>query len=127
MSNKPKKLSFGGATPEQQAIIHGESPQGGKTTVMTAEEQKPASKEKEKPKKPRATSKAKNKPAKATTKEVVSKVFEGPLINQTYRIPSDLAEAILRASMERKLKKAVPYTQQDIVAEALKQWLVNNP
>lgn len=41
----------------------------------------------------------------------------------TFRLPADLPEALLRASMERKLRRQSPFAQQDIVAEAVRQWL----
>src|SRR5690349_12422871 len=42
------------------------------------------------------------------------------------RLPADIPEALLRASLERKLKRVKPWTQQDIVSEALLQWLKRN-
>jgi hypothetical protein len=34
-----------------------------------------------------------------------------------------VVEALSQASAERKLKRLAPYTQQDIIGEALRQWL----
>jgi hypothetical protein len=45
------------------------------------------------------------------------------LVSLTFRLPSSLAEALLRVSLERKLRKEKPFAQQDIVAEALREWL----
>jgi hypothetical protein len=44
-------------------------------------------------------------------------------VSMTFRLPADLPEALLRASMERKLRRQTPFAQQDIVAEAVRQWL----
>jgi len=41
----------------------------------------------------------------------------------TFRLPAELPDALLRASMDRKLRHVAPWTQQDIVAEALEAWL----
>jgi len=39
------------------------------------------------------------------------------------RLPATIPPALLKASSERKIKKIHPFTQQDIVAEALTVWL----
>lgn len=39
------------------------------------------------------------------------------------RVPARLPAALLKAASERKLSKLKPFTQQDIVAEALQNWL----
>ena len=41
----------------------------------------------------------------------------------TVRLPAGVAGRLLRASLERKLRRDEPFTQQDIVAEALQDWL----
>ena len=41
----------------------------------------------------------------------------------TVRLESDIVAALVRASAERKIRQETPYTQQDIISEALKQWL----
>ena len=41
----------------------------------------------------------------------------------TVRLPAKLPSRLLRASVERKLLREQPFTQQDIVAEALDAWL----
>lgn len=45
------------------------------------------------------------------------------LVSLSIRIPESIAEALLRASSERKLKRVKPFTQQEIVADALSAWL----
>src|SRR5439155_9878624 len=44
-------------------------------------------------------------------------------VTLTVRLESDIVAALIRASAERKIRQETPYTQQDIISEALKQWL----
>jgi len=44
-------------------------------------------------------------------------------VSMTFRLPAELPAALLRAAMERKLRGEPPCTQQDIVAEAVREWL----
>ena len=44
-------------------------------------------------------------------------------VSMTFRLPAELPSALLRVAMERKLRGEQPCTQQDIVAEAVRQWL----
>ena len=41
----------------------------------------------------------------------------------TVRLPAELPAALLRVAFERRLKRQRPFTQQEIVAEALRDWL----
>jgi hypothetical protein len=45
----------------------------------------------------------------------------------TFRLPADLSHHLMRAAVERKLKRERPFSQQDIVAEALQDWLRQHP
>ena len=47
-------------------------------------------------------------------------------VSLTVRLPAELPPALLRVAMERKLRGERPCTQQDIVAEALRDWLERN-
>ncbi len=49
----------------------------------------------------------------------------GPLALNT-RLDPAISSALLRASMERKIQRVTPFTQRDIVTEALTQWLKQN-
>ena len=49
----------------------------------------------------------------------------GPL-SITVRLPAELPPALLRVAMERKLRGERPFTQQDIVAQAVREWLERN-
>jgi len=44
----------------------------------------------------------------------------------TFRVPAEIPSALVRASAERKVRKQRPFTHQEIVAEALQQWLKAN-
>jgi hypothetical protein len=46
-----------------------------------------------------------------------------PLITQSYRLPVALVGTLVRESMERKIARRKPWSQQDIVTEALSEWL----
>ena len=45
------------------------------------------------------------------------------IVSITIRLPASLPSRLLRASVERKLRREQPFSQQDIVAEALHAWL----
>jgi hypothetical protein len=45
------------------------------------------------------------------------------LVTQTYRLPQRIVRKLLLASTERKLDRKKPWSQQDIVAEAIQEWL----
>ena len=47
-------------------------------------------------------------------------------VSMTFRLPSELSARLVRVSVERKLKRQPPFSQQDIVAEALTQCLARN-
>jgi hypothetical protein len=58
----------------------------------------------------------------------VSAILEHPVPSAgatsiTVRLPGSLPPRLLRASLERKLRRQTPFTQQDIVAAALDHWL----
>lgn len=48
------------------------------------------------------------------------------LICISVRIPARIPEALLKAASDRKIKRIQPYSQKDIVTEALQQWLQRN-
>ena len=47
-------------------------------------------------------------------------------VSMTFRLPAELPAALLRVAMERKLRREEPFTQQDIVAQAVREWLERN-
>jgi len=62
-----------------------------------------------------------------TPKPKVQRVSPVPVgrerVTITVRLEPEVVEALSQASAERKLKRLDPYTQQDIIGDALKQWL----
>lgn len=48
------------------------------------------------------------------------------LVSMTFRVPTEIPSSLVRASADRKARRVRPYTQQEIVAEALAQWLKRN-
>jgi len=63
---------------------------------------------------------SKPKPQRELAAETVS------LVSMNFRVPAGIPAALLKASSERKMKKTRPFTQQDIVTEALTLWLRKN-
>ena len=45
------------------------------------------------------------------------------LVSMNSRVPANIPPALMRASVDRKIRKIRPFTQQEIVAEALSDWL----
>ncbi|MCP5525105.1 MAG: hypothetical protein H7A46_26570 [Verrucomicrobiales bacterium] len=48
------------------------------------------------------------------------------IVSMTFRLPAPLAGQLVGVATERKLQRDKPYTQQDIVVEALRQWFLRN-
>ena len=64
------------------------------------------------------------KPARADeSKQVFVQASNEGTITATFRLRLCIASAIRRASMERRLQRKAPYTQQDIVEDASQKWL----
>ena len=64
------------------------------------------------------------KPARVKTpKSEAPSVTSAGLVSMSVRVPPEIPEGLIRASAERKIKKEKPWTQQEIIAEALSEWL----
>ena len=48
------------------------------------------------------------------------------IVSMTVRLPVELPNALLRISVERKLQRQKPCTQQEMVAAAIREWLRRN-
>lgn len=48
------------------------------------------------------------------------------IVSMTFRLPAPLAGQLVGVASERKLQREKPFTQQDIVVEALRQWFLRN-
>lgn len=46
-------------------------------------------------------------------------------VSMTFRLPADLPGRLIQVSAQRKLRREAPFSQQDIVAEALREWLAS--
>ncbi len=44
-------------------------------------------------------------------------------VSMTFRLPADLPARLIQISAERKVRREAPFSQQDIVAEALREWI----
>ncbi len=44
-------------------------------------------------------------------------------VSMTFRLPADLSARLIRVSAERKVRRERPFSQQDIIIEALTEWL----
>jgi hypothetical protein len=55
-----------------------------------------------------------------------SEVLDQVLVPVTIRLPHRVAQALRRAHLEQRLKHAKPDTQQEIVFEAVSEWLSRN-
>jgi hypothetical protein len=44
------------------------------------------------------------------------------IVSMTFRLPASLSFRLARVSADRKLRRERPFSQQDIVAEALEHW-----
>ena len=50
-------------------------------------------------------------------------LIQRPVVAMTVRIAKELTDALLRLSVERRLRGEEPHTQQEMVAEAIQEWL----
>jgi len=44
------------------------------------------------------------------------------IVSMSFRLPANLSAQLIGVAAERKLRREPPFTQQDIVAEALRDW-----
>ena len=71
------------------------------------------------PSKPEAAPPTK-KPARPRLAEFTP---SGGLVSMTFRVPAEIPAGLIRASADRKLRREPSASQQEIVAEALIEWL----
>ena len=111
-------------SPEALAFVRGGAPKpaAGETVVQEVPATPAATPVKEAPDPSAPTEISLSKP-KATPKREVSAPAPTSLVGLSFRLPAELHHATMRASFERKMQRQEPWTQQDIVAEALGAWL----
>lgn len=47
-------------------------------------------------------------------------------VSMTFRLPADLPAILVQVSAARKVRRQSPFSQQDIVAQALREWLTKH-
>jgi hypothetical protein len=115
----PRRSLIESISDEEREFIEAGRPQS--TTQSIVREEVPAVREKisrpkdEEPAAPKKPAPPRKTPSVATLPPV--------LISQTYRLPAELVKELTKTAVARKLDRTPPWSQQDIVAEALKQWL----
>ena len=68
-----------------------------------------------------------SKPSIKVSEEILEEELQSAgFTNASFRLPVALQHALLRVSLERKLKRKKPWTQQDMAIEALNLWLKKN-
>lgn len=119
-----KRRTLGeGLTPEEEAFMN-PTPAEGAPKVEHAEREE-------------AEVAASPKNAEAKT-EITQPPFQQPsvvftvpaplpgMVGLTTRIPAEISMALMAASMQRKIQRQTPFRHQDIVTEAIKEWLRKN-
>ena len=104
---KPLAVEAASSKLSVEKIVEPESP---KATVEEPKESKPRSSR-------RGTRRS------GSVAPEASEVLDQVLVPVTVRLPHRMAQALRRAHLEQRLKHAKPDTQQEIVEEALGDWL----
>jgi len=63
---------------------------------------------------------------KGLSKSPVSEEASEPWITKTYRLPGSLIDRLQWVSLSRRMNKVTPNTQQELLAQALTEWLEKN-
>jgi hypothetical protein len=118
-------------TPEEQAFLN-----KGASTPSKAKKKSPAKKPKPKPTpkqeetvmaRPAVKEEFSSQPIAPVQQPHIAAGFSMPgVVSLNTRIDPEISAALLTASMQRKIQRLQPFTQQDIVAEALRDWLRKN-
>lgn len=123
MEMTPEKLAFikgqGKAGDVSPKVKAGAPPQAVEKVIDVKESEKPAEVAKE------STVKVNRRASRRGSQEApgASEVLDQVLVPVTIRLPHRTAQALRRAYLEQRLKHAKPDTQQEIVEEALGEWL----
>lgn len=116
-----KRRTLGdGLSPEEEAFLNPETPKPKEKPKKTP------TKRKEDAPMQRTALKQEAAPQQAfqpTTPIFNPQVAMSGVMALNTRISAEISTALLTASMQRKLQRQNPFTQQDIVAEALSDWL----
>ena len=104
---------------DARAFLQAGSPQPDAAPTITLEPAPP------KPSPPPPSTPA-TKPVRETGRSKAPAPSSPGVISVTVRLPAAIGAALLRASLERKLAREEPFSQQDIVTQALTGWLAAN-
>ena len=66
---------------------------------------------------------ARSRKERAPHERPAPNLIQRPVVAMTVRIAKELTDALLRLSVERRLRGEEPHTQQEMVAEAIREWL----
>jgi hypothetical protein len=62
----------------------------------------------------------------AKTRGKESLPLEEPTVSRSFRLPESIPTALLRVATERRINRVQPWTQEEIVTEAITDWLKKN-
>jgi len=125
MEMTPEKLAFIKGQPVKEARLAPTELLTAKGTAEKLIELESATAETESQKEPRSRS-ARRSTRSRSSQEMpdASELLDQVLVPVTIRLPHRTAQALRRAYLEQRLKHAKPDTQQEIVEEAVGDWLV---
>jgi len=124
MEMTPAKMAFikGQETKESKPLAV--EPPASKLPVEKIVELQPPAAENNEPKESRSRVSRRSSRGRSTQEAPeASEVLDQVLVPVTVRLPHRMAQALRRAYLEQRLKHAKPDTQQEIVEEALGDWL----
>ena len=107
-------LQTAGLSPEELTFVSGETSSPKAAMVVPPSKENPL-------RNPRKAS-----AIRPSLSREISEVFSDSTVSMTFRLPADLPEQLIRISAERKVHRQAPSSQQDIVAEALREWLATH-
>jgi len=111
-------------SPDEQSFL-----ETGKTAKAEPKPKSEATSKKENPPMARAALKenfAQRPTAQVSPSSALPQFTMAGAVSLNVRIEPEISTALLRASMDRKIQRLDPFTQRDIVAEALAEWLKNH-
>lgn len=114
-------------TPEEQNFLNsGKQPKAGRESKP---KRKPTPRKEETPMAQAALNQAttpRTPTALPPSAPVLPQFTMAGAVSLNVRIEPEISTALLKTSMDRKIQRLDPFTQRDIVAEALSQWLKHN-
>lgn len=124
MEMTPAKMAFikGQETKESKPVAV--EPPANKLPIEKIVELQPPVAENNEPKESRSRASRRSSRGRSSQEATqASEVLDQVLVPVTVRLPHRMAQSLRRAYLEQRLKHAKPDTQQEIVEEALGDWL----